>query len=95
MKLEHGLHRVGLGVLARFLPIVDIQGTLPKNLSAAEKREWAILDTFDMFSPEYDNPQRIGDVAAMFARHGATVRFAGFERFEGASVAVVRGIKVA
>ena len=95
MKLEHGLHRVGLGVLARFLPIVDIQGTLPKSLLAAEKREWAILDTFDMFSPEYDNPQRIGDVAAMFARHGATVTFAGFERFEGASAAVVRGIKTA
>ena len=95
MKLEHGLHRVGLGVLARFLPIVDIQGTLPKNLSAAEKREWAILDTFDMFSPEYDNPQRIDDVAAMFARYGATVTFAGFEHFDGASAAVVRGMKVA
>ncbi len=95
MKLEQGLHRVGLGVLARFLPIVDIHGTLPKDLSAAEKREWAILDTFDMFSPEYDNPQRIDDVAAMFARHGARVTFAGFEYIEGASAAVVRGIKVA
>jgi SAM-dependent methyltransferase len=93
MKFEHGLHRVGLGLLSRFLPIVDIHGTLPKNLSAAEKKEWAILDTFDMFSPEYDHPQRIDDVAAMFVRHGANVTFAGFEHFDGFSAAVVRGIK--
>ena len=97
MKLEHGLHRIGLGVFARFLPIVDIHGTLPNanNLSVAEKREWAILDTFDMFSPEYDNPQRIDDVAAMFAQHGARVTFAGVEYFEGGAAAVVRGIRIA
>lgn len=93
MKTEALLHRLRLGVLARFLPIVDIKGTLPKYLSEAEKREWAVLDTFDMFSPEYDNPQRIDDVAAMFERHGAEVTFAGFEHFEGFSAAVVRGIK--
>ena len=93
MKAEALLHRVGLGVLARFLPLVDINGTLPKYLSKVEKREWAILDTFDMFSPEYDNPQRIDDVADMFERHGAEVTFAGFEYFEGSSAAVVRGIK--
>ena len=93
MKAEALLHRVGLGVLTRFLPLVDVKGTLPKYLSKAEKREWAILDTFDMFSPEYDNPQRIDDVAAMFERCGAEVTFAGFEHFEGFSAAVVRGIK--
>ena len=93
MKLEHILHRLGLRKLARFLPIVDIHGTLPKWLSETEKREWAILDTFDMFSPEYDNPQRIRDVAAMFKLHGADVTFAGFEYFDGFSAAVVRGIK--
>ena len=93
MKAEVLLHRLGLGVLARFLPIVDIKGTIPKYLSAAEKREWVVLDTFDMFSPEYDNPQRIRDVAAMFERNGADVTFAGFEHFDGFCAAVVRGIK--
>ena len=93
MKSEQILHRLGLGMLARFLPIVDIQGTLPKYLSETEKREWAVLDTFDMFSPEYDNPQRIRDVAAMFKRHGADVTFAGFEHYDGFAAAVVRGIK--
>lgn len=93
IKTEQALHKFGLGVLARFLPIVDIQGTFPKSLSNAEIREWAVLDTFDMFSPAYDNPQRIKDVAGMFERHGADVTFAGFEHFEGFSASVVRGIK--
>lgn len=93
IKTEQTLHRLGLGALTRFLPIVDIQGTFPKSLSKMEIREWAVLDTFDMFSPAYDNPQRIRDVAAMFNRHGADVTFAGFEHFEGFSAAVVRGIK--
>jgi 2-polyprenyl-3-methyl-5-hydroxy-6-metoxy-1,4-benzoquinol methylase len=93
ISCEHILHRLGLGVLARFLPIVDIKGTIPQYLSEAEKREWVVLDTFDMFSPEYDNPQRIRDVVAMFDRHGADVTFAGFEYFDGFSAAVVRGVK--
>ncbi len=95
MKLQQILDYLGLGGLARFLPVVDIQGTLPKYLSESEKREWAVLDTFDMFSPEYDNPQRIIDVVAMFKRHGADVTFAGFEHFDGFSAAVVRGNKLA
>ena len=39
MKVEALLHKLRLGVLARFLPIVNIQGTLPKYLSKAEQRE--------------------------------------------------------
>lgn len=93
ISVEQALHNLRLGILARFLPIVDIQGTIPKYLSNSEQREWAVLDTFDMFSPEYDNPQRINDVSAMFERYGAEVTFAGFEYFEGSSAAVVRGIK--
>jgi SAM-dependent methyltransferase len=95
MRLEHRINRLGLGFLSRFLPVVNITGTIPKYLSRIEKREWAILDTFDMFAPEYDNPQRIGDVAAMFRRHGAVVTFAGFEHFDGFAAAVVRGFKPA
>ena len=93
IRAESIFHLFGLGVLARFLPVVDTQRTFPRYLSKSEKREWAILDTFDMFSPEYDNPQRIEDVVAMFHRHGADVTFSGFEYFEGFSAAVVRGIK--
>ena len=51
------------------------------------------LDTFDMFSPEYDSSQRIEDIAAMFHRHSADVTFSGFEYFDGFSAAVLRGTK--
>jgi len=47
-----------------------------------------------MFSPQYDQPQRIKDVAAMFERHGAKVTFADHVDFDGSRPAVVRGEKV-
>lgn len=94
IKAHFFLHKIGLGVFARFLPIVDITNTFPKYLDSEQLREWAVLDTFDMFSPEHDHPQRVEDVTAMFERHGAKVVFAGFETFgEGFKAAVVRGIK--
>ncbi|QNN66381.1 hypothetical protein H9L13_06490 [Sphingomonas lutea] len=30
-----------------------------------------MLDTFNMFSPRFENPQRLSAVAAMFQRNGA------------------------
>lgn len=93
LKVHYIIHRIGLGVMTRFLPLCDVNETFPKSLTKAEIREWAILDTFDQYSPEHDHPQRIADVSAMFERHGAKVTFAGFEHFEDFSAAVVRGIK--
>lgn len=88
------LDRVGLHVLTRFLPVCDIRGTLPAQLTKRELRDWVILDTFDAFSPEYDNPQRLVAVARMFDLHGANVTFAGFvKNGPNSAAAVVRGIK--
>ena len=87
------LQGAGLGVLRRFLPVVDIYGTMPPGLSDDQLREWVVLDTFDMFSPAYDNPQRISSVAAMFERAGAQVTFAGDVSFSGGQAAVVRAVK--
>jgi SAM-dependent methyltransferase len=89
------LERARLGVFRRFLPIVDVSGTMPPGLSPEELREWVVLDTFDMFSPEYDNPQRIETVAAMFRRAGADVRFAQFVPVANSTAAVIRAIKQA
>lgn len=88
------LDRSGLHAFARFLPVCDIRGTLPREVSAQEKREWVILDTFDAFSPRFDNPQRVDKVARMFTATGAAVTFAGFVK-NGANseAAVVRAIK--
>jgi hypothetical protein len=93
IRAYQGLDRMGLRVLTRFLPVCDIGATLSPKLTKEELREWVILDTFDMFSPEHDNPQRIADVAEMFRRAGADVRFAGFVQIGAAQAAVVRAVK--
>jgi SAM-dependent methyltransferase len=87
------LDRHRLGALRRFLPVVDIAGTLPAGLTAEEERQWVVLDTFDMFSPEHDHPQRIRDVAEMFDRHGADVAFAGEIELGDGTAAVVRAVR--
>ena len=70
---HQGLTKARLHAFTRFLPLVDLEAALPKGLSPDQLREWAILDTFDMFSPEFDNPQRTNAVVAMFERAGARV----------------------
>jgi SAM-dependent methyltransferase len=95
MKLYFFFNKIGIGrLLNRFLPIVDIKGTFPPNLSKQELREWVILDTFDMFSPEHDCPQRVSTVKKWFEEFGMNVTFAGFLRFgNNYSAAMVKGIK--
>ena len=62
--------RIGLGVLNRFVPICDIDRTLPSGMASEQLREWIILDTFDMFSPQYDQPQRLSTVAGWVQKFG-------------------------
>ena len=92
MKLGQAMNRIGLHSLTRFLPIPDL-AIMPKELPPERLKEWVILDTFDMLSPEYDNPQRISAVARMFERSGADVTFAGFVDNGTSRAAVVRAIK--
>jgi SAM-dependent methyltransferase len=78
----------------RFLPICDIKHTLPPNLPKDALREWVILDTFDMFSPEFDNPQRIKTVKKWVEGFGAEVTFAGVIKYaNNIRAAVVKAIK--
>ena len=93
IRAHNGLARLKLGALTRFLPIVDLR-TFPKGLGAEQLREWAVLDTFDVYSPEYDNPQRISAVAKMFSRAGAKVAFAGTVETGYGPAAVVRANRV-
>ena len=92
MWLFDVLQLSGFGVLTRFIPIADMR-LFPKNLTITERKEWAVLDTFDMFSPEYDNPQRIIDVVKMFEKYGADVNYYGIIEYDEGSGAVVRAIK--
>jgi 2-polyprenyl-3-methyl-5-hydroxy-6-metoxy-1,4-benzoquinol methylase len=58
------LRRIGGRFGARLLPIVEYSHLeLPYELN----REWAILDTFDMYSPAHDHPRSITQVQGWFA----------------------------
>ena len=94
IKTYNMLDSIGLGILKRFLPVCEVN-CFSSKLTYDELVESVILDTFDQYSPEYDQPQRIKDVSKMFEKYGATVTFSGFEEFggNGGSAAVVRGIK--
>lgn len=84
---------IGLGVLNRFVPICDIKNTLP-SISKESIKEWIILDTFDMFSPQYDNPQRITAVKQWFIESGMKNITGGFIKYgKNLSASVVKGIK--
>ena len=62
-------------VLKRIVPVADYTGRYP--LSEEQLQEWALLDTFDMLAPEYDNPQSAGTVRSWFQLNG----FADIEVF--------------
>jgi SAM-dependent methyltransferase len=93
MELSKGLERAGLGIFRRFLPIVDFMNAMPSGLTPEQLREWVVLDTFDMFSPEHDHPQRLWRVASMFERAGAVVNFAAFVDCGSGEAAVVRAVR--
>lgn len=48
---------------ARILPIANYSHL---GISAELNREWSILDTFDMYAPEYDKPQTLNEVKSWF-----------------------------
>ena len=95
-KLYFFFDKIKVGkIFNRFLPVCDIKGTLPGHLSKQELREWVILDTFDMFSPEHDHPQKITTVKKWFEQFGMKVTLAGYVYYgkENFHAAVVKGIK--
>ena len=59
------------------------------DLSKADKRRWAIMDTFDALAPAFDNPVRIGDVERWFKAAG----YRDYEVREGGNGVVGNGIK--
>ena len=95
IKVHFALHKIGLGLLTRFLPLCNIKDTFPSNLNSEEILERAVLDTFDLYSPQHDHPQRIEAVAKMFEKYNADVSFAGKVKLtDSIGAAVVRGIRL-
>jgi SAM-dependent methyltransferase len=93
IKTSRFFSKMGLRKLNRFLPICDIDGTLPKNLSYPQLREMCVLDTFDMYSPEYDQPQRISTVVKWFNKYGMKEVWGGDIKYENCIASVVKGTK--
>jgi ubiquinone/menaquinone biosynthesis C-methylase UbiE len=95
IKCNQFFTKIGIGKLVnRFLPICDIEATIPRNLSKKELKELVILDTFDMFSPAHDHPQRVETVAKWFREFNMEVTYAGIVTYAGGfKNAVVRGKK--
>ncbi len=83
---------LGLSLFTRFIPITDLR-LIPKKLSSEERKEWAIMDTFDAFSPRFDNPKSIKHVSSYLKSLGCEISFAGYVNFPGGKSAVVRAIR--
>jgi hypothetical protein len=50
------------------IPVANYTGE--RALSRRQRYQWAILDTFDMLSPQYDEPQTQGDVERALSESG-------------------------
>lgn len=82
MRVTGFFDRIGVGKITnRFFPVCDIRHTIPHTLGKEARREWVVLDTFDMFSPEHDHPQRVDTVVkwlkeiGMKAVTGSTISY--------------------
>jgi SAM-dependent methyltransferase/uncharacterized protein YbaR (Trm112 family) len=54
--------------LRHAIPVANYDGLLP--LTREQLREWAVLDTFDMLAPRYDDPQTPATLEAWFRHAG-------------------------
>jgi SAM-dependent methyltransferase len=61
------LYRILGQVGLRLLPIANYPML---GLSSAQSLSWAILDTFDMYSPKHDHPQTVAVVRSWFKEAG-------------------------
>lgn len=71
---------------ARLVPIVEFSHL---GLDKALNRQWAILDTFDMYSPAHDHPQSISTVRRWFRESGLD----DFKIAKGANGIIASGSK--
>jgi SAM-dependent methyltransferase len=69
IPIASAMRRIAGRAGARLIPIVEYSHL---KLAPAINREWAILDTFDMYSPSYDKPQKVSTVNHWFTSAGFT-----------------------
>jgi SAM-dependent methyltransferase len=74
------------GLLKRLVPVANYQGVYA--LTPQQIKEWALLDTFDMLAPQYDQPQTAKSVRTWLQDAGLSA----IEVFRAGHL-VARGIK--
>ncbi len=72
--------------LRHLVPVANYERLLP--LDRSQLREWAVLDTFDMLAPRFDQPQTRDALSTWFREAGLV----GVEVFQP-NVLVGRGVK--
>ena len=95
IKTSRFFSKIKLNILNRFLPMCDIQGTMPRGLSYPQLRALCVLDTFDMFSPQYDQPQKISTVVNWFKKYNMTSVWGGEVSYDNGKASLAKGIKMA
>jgi SAM-dependent methyltransferase len=72
LLISQALNRIPLAgkILKRLIPVADYTGVYP--LTREQIKECALLDTFDMLAPAYDNPQTISSVKDWFEQSHLT-----------------------
>jgi SAM-dependent methyltransferase len=75
-------------VFRHAVPIANYTGRYPA-LSKDQLLEWAVLDTFDWLSPEYEQPQRAATVRRWFEEHA----FENLHIERNVGIYIARGIK--
>ena len=93
IKIYYFFEKSKLGVLNRFVPIADISNTIPKDIDSKLLEEMVLLDTIDIYTPKYDNPQKIRKIRNMIESNNFKILFSGKINYLNFSSTVVRGKK--
>jgi SAM-dependent methyltransferase len=88
LPLAIALRKLGGRAGGRLLPILQYSHW---GLPYEQNKQWAILDTFDMYSPEFDRPQSLQTVRTWFEMAG----FVNIEVRYGPNGVIGRGMRPA
>jgi len=66
LPIAKAFRKIGGSPLARLIPVVDYSHL---GLNKELNREWSILDTFDMYSPAYDNPKSFTEIKSWLTKN--------------------------
>lgn len=75
IPISRVLRKLGGRAAHRLIPILEFSHW---GLSEELNRQWAILDTFDMYSPAHDHPQTLSNVSRWFKEAGFSDTFVGY-----------------